>query len=463
MRSLLFGIVMGVAVASGPVPAAETGAGSGEVVVVPLHGQVSKAQFLFLRRALKDAARDGASAVVLDMDTYGGELDAAVKMVDALGRVEVPTVTWINQNAGSAGALIALGTKRIYMSPVSAIGAAAPVLASGQDLPEAMTDKTVSYFSKYFRSAAERNGHNPDIAEAFINKKKEVKVGDRVISEKDSLLTLSAQEAVADAGGRPLLAVGIAASVEEAVKGEGFKGRIVRAAPTGFEQLAFWITALAPVFLLVGIAGAYLELKTPGFGLPGAVSLVSFLIFFTGHHLAGLAGLEAPALFVLGLLLLLVEVAFFPGLIVFGLIGTALVIGSVLWAMVDHYPTQSELPDFGAWVVPLTNLGVALGGATILVVLVARYFPSLPGFRRLLLQGAVAAGPAIAPEEEHSGAAVSVGQTGVAESPLRPAGKGRFGERLVDVVTDGVFLPVGAPIRVVQIDGFRVVVEALPA
>src|SRR5207248_1649288 len=116
-------------------------------------------------------------------------LTIAIKMMNALFKTSVPTLTYVNPNAGSAGALIALSTRKIYMAPVSAIGAAAPVMSSGEDIPGTLNDKMVSYYSKYFRSAAQRYGYNPDVAEAFINKKKEVKFGEKVINEKGSILT----------------------------------------------------------------------------------------------------------------------------------------------------------------------------------------------------------------------------------------------------------------------------------
>src|SRR2546430_13379185 len=121
------------------------------------------------------------------MNTYGGRLDSAEEITGALNRVTIPTYTFIDSNAGSAGALIALATKHIYMAPVSAIGAAAPILATGEDLPPTEKEKTISYWSALVRGTALRNGHNPDIGEAFMNKEKEVKLGDRVLHPKGSL------------------------------------------------------------------------------------------------------------------------------------------------------------------------------------------------------------------------------------------------------------------------------------
>ena len=174
----------------------------GDVVVIPLQEEVSPSLALFIRRAEKTAESGGASAIILDMNTYGGQLDAAEEITSILNHATIPTYTYVNSNAGSAGSLIALSTKHIYMAPVSAIGAAAPILSTGQDLPPTEKEKTISYWSALVRSTALRNGHDPDIGEAFMDKDKEVKIGNRVIHPKGSLLTLSAQEATEKINGK---------------------------------------------------------------------------------------------------------------------------------------------------------------------------------------------------------------------------------------------------------------------
>src|SRR6266566_5370340 len=233
----------------------------GDIVVVPLRGEVSPSLLTFLRRTEKAAENSGASAIIFELDTYGGRLDSAAEITSALNRATIPTYTFINSNAGSAGSFIALATQHIYMAPVSAIGAAAPVLPTGEDLPLTEREKTISYWTALIRSSAIKNGHNPDVGEAFMNKDKEVKIGDRMIHPKGTLLTLSAQEATEKINGKPLLADGIAASIVDLTQKAGLKGNIVALNPSGFEQLAFWITALAPLLLLGGIIGAYLEFK----------------------------------------------------------------------------------------------------------------------------------------------------------------------------------------------------------
>src|SRR6202030_3200767 len=283
----------------------------GDVVVAPIKGEISPSLLTFLRRAVKTAETSGASAIIFEMNTYGGRLDSAEEITSALNHATIPTYTFINSNAGSAGALVALATQHIYMAPVSAIGAAAPILPTGEDLPLTAREKTISYWSALIRGSAMKNGHNPDVGEAFMNKEKEVKIGDRVVHPKGTLLTLNAQEATEKINDKTLLADGIADSVVDLMEKAGLKGNAVSIGPTGFEQLAFWITALAPLLLLGGIIGAWLEFKIPGATMPGIVSAVCFALFFLGHYLAGLAGWEVVALFVLGVVLVIIEILFF--------------------------------------------------------------------------------------------------------------------------------------------------------
>lgn len=439
--------------------------GPGPTHIVPIQGPVSKAQLVFLRRALKEAESTGAGAVVLDMDTPGGELQAAVDMVEALQSTSLPTITYVNRNAGSAGALIALATDRIYMTPVGAIGAAAPVMGGGQDMGETLTDKVVSYYSKYFRSAAEQSGHNPDLAEAFINKEVEVRIGDRVISEKGSLLTLSPQEAAEVIDGQPVLASGIAETMDDLIIQDDISANTVRIEPTGLEVTAFYITLLAPLLLMGGIIGAYIEFKSPGFGIPGVFAAICFLLFFTGHSIAGLSGQEALVVFLLGLLLVIVELIFFPGLLLMALAGVAIMVGAVLWAMIDRYPSEPVVPDFEALTIPFLNLTIAIVGGAFVVALLAQFLPQTDFFKRLSLQRALAGGAAMPEPQPASEFAPSlaVGTRGRAETPLRPSGKARFGPHYIDVVTEGEYLDSGTPVEVASVRRDTTVVRPLPS
>src|SRR5947208_6255242 len=199
----------------------------GDVVVVPLRGEISPSLLIFLRRAEKAAESSGASAIIFEMNTYGGRLDSAEEITSAINHATIPTYTFIKSNAGSAGALIALATPHIYMAPVSAVGAAAPILPTGEDLPLTARERTISYWSALIRGSALKNGHNPDVGEAFMNKDKEVKIGDRVVHAKGTLLTLNAQEATEKINGKPLFADGVADSVADLMQKAGLKGKVV--------------------------------------------------------------------------------------------------------------------------------------------------------------------------------------------------------------------------------------------
>jgi membrane-bound serine protease (ClpP class) len=432
----------------------------GAVVVIPLKGEVSKAQFFFLRRILKAGEAANASAFILDMDTPGGELGAGVDILQALLKVKAPTFTYVNPNAGSAGALIALGTKQIWMAPVSAIGAAAPVMGMGQEVPETLNAKIVSYYSGYFRSAAESNGHNPELAEAFINKEKETKVGGKSINEKGELLTLSAQEAAEKINGKPLLAEGIAPSVAALVQDAGLKGPVVETEPSGFERLALILTTLAPLLLLGGIIGTYIEFKSPGFGVPGFLAAVCFLLFFAGHYVAGLTGMEVVAVFVLGLALVLIELLFIPGIVVLALFGVMLMVGALLWTMVDYYPGAPQWPSFDMFLLPLANLGTAIGLSAVAIYFIAAFFPKMPGLRRIILSAAQPAGDSLAHSE--LGAALSpvrAGDRGKALSMLRPVGRAEFAGEVVDARAEGEFVEPGTAVTALRMEGSEVVVE----
>ena len=460
--NILFSILAVAALAASSDAHAREVVHKGDVVVVPLRGEISPSLLMFLRRAEKAAESNDAAAIIFEMNTYGGRLDAAEEITNALNHATIPTYTFINTNAGSAGSLIALATQHIYMAPVSAIGAAAPVLPTGEDLPLTEREKTISYWSALIRSSAVKNGHNPDVGEAFMNKDKEVKIGDRVIHPKGSVLTLNAQEAAEKINGKPLLADGIADSIVDLMQKAGLKNNSVALDPTGFEQLALWITALAPLLLLGGIVGAYLEFKIPGVAWPGIFSAICFALFFLGHYLAGLAGWEVVALFVLGMVLVIIEILFFAhSTIVFGVVGVFLMLAALLWAMIDRYPGETFFPTGRMLAMPLLNLFIAITAAVIVIAILARFLPRTGLYRRFALMTSNPPGPSLAgvPREFVTALPLTPGTLGTALTILRPSGKARFGDHVVDVITKGEFIGPQTPIAVIQTDGMRVVVK----
>ncbi len=453
--------VQGVA----PPPAAATSAATSTVWVIPIRGPIEPALLYIVRRGAREAAEGNVSAVVFVMDTPGGQLDAAEGIIRQIQGIRVPTYTWVERHAFSAGALIALATKKIYMAPGSLIGDALPImvmpLLGPQDMPDDLKEKVVAATAAIARSAAEQAGHDPAVAEAMVRADMELKIDGEVIKPAGRLLTLTAEEARRPVGPnrRPLLSAGTVRSLEELLAVVGLAGaQVQELRVTSAERLARWIQALSWLFLLVGIGGIYIEVKTPGFGLPGTIGILALAIFFWGHHVAGLAGYEDLALIVLGVALLAVEL-WLPGFGIFGMLGTLLLVAGVIL-------TMSERPLSGGWWPELISLRRALGqfgaavvGTAVLIWAIQRWFPKTRAYHALVLTASTSRTQGFTSSHVPTDL---LGQTGVALSDLRPAGVVRLGDSRLDVVTDGEFVPAGTRVRVVQVDGFRVVVEPLP-
>ena len=436
-----------------------TPAPAGPVFVIPIHGTVSDPQFLFLRRALKEAQRANASAVILDVNTYGGSVDAAMNEMDALLTTRIPTIAFVNTKAISAGSMISLATKKIYMHPNAVIGASAVVAGTGQDLEKTMQEKSTSMVVAKVRGAAKAGGHPEDVAEAFVRKESEVKRGDVIVDSKETLLTLNTADATKLYDGQSLLAAGIAEDLEELMKSAGLTGTVRRIEPTGFETIASWLTMLSPLLLIGGAIGAYLEIKAPGFGIPGIASIICFTLFFASYFVAGLAGWEVVIVFAVGLLLVLGELFLHPGTMIPGLIGVLMMFGSLVWAMVDHWPGTPGLPSAADFQRPMLNLVIAILGGGVFIAVLARFLPKTSFFRRLVLSTSSASGPAVTVPVVNL--ELHVGDTGVAATTLRPSGKATFNGEAHDVTADGDFITQGTAVRVASVDGMRVVVETV--
>ncbi|MBP83661.1 MAG: hypothetical protein CMO61_07410 [Verrucomicrobiales bacterium] len=449
----------------------EEGSYAGKVVVLEI-GEDSlatgKASFDFMDRTLKKAELDGAEAVIFDMDTPGGFAWYTEGLVlDSLQSISYPTYTFVNTRAESAGAIIAVGTSHIYMRPAATIGSALVVTGGGQDLNESMNDKVTQMIIAAVRNAAELNGHNPDVAEAFVTREKEVKIDGEVFHEAGNVLNLNTIEATEIINGRPLLAKGVARNLKEIIKQEGLEGEVVSAKPLGMEAFAHWIQKLSVLLIVVGLAGAYLEINSPGFALPGLVSVLAFGLFFFGNYMAGnLAGYELAVLLVLGLILIAVEVFLFPGAIIPGAVGAALVLVALGLAMVDRVDLEwkwNDLPGADSWATLFKQsffmLSLGLVGALLVVLAGMRFIPHTRFGNRLILDEAVASGSSIELPEIEAERDSYVGLLGRTTTDLLPSGKGKFGGKYLDVVADGEFIKKGEAIEIVQHGGSRVVVR----
>lgn len=443
---------------------AEHAPGAKKVFILPIREDIMPPLLYVVRRGVKEAMEAKADLLVLDMETNGGRVDVTEEIIEIIAKFPGQTATFVNKKAFSAGAFISFATGKIYMAPQSVIGAAAPVMAAPgggvQDIGGTMEIKTSSAISALVRANAEKHGHNPEVADAMVKKTKELKLDDKVINEKGQILTLTNLEAERQYGkpSKPLLSAGTVENVAALIKKLGLEtAHVKRIEPSGAERLAFWVNTISPILLIIGIAGIYIEFKTPGFGLPGIVGITAFAIYFFGGYVAGLTGLEWVAVFVVGIALVAIELFFFPGTIVLGLAGLSLILVSLVMAMVDLYPGMPSLPTLPQLRVPLNDLALAVIGAIITIAILSRVLPRTNLYSAMVSQGAsgVQADAALEATQQQR-----LGQTGVALSTLRPGGKAQFGGDILDVVSEGDLIESGRKVRIIGNSGHEAIVEA---
>jgi membrane-bound serine protease (ClpP class) len=241
------------------------------------------------------------------------------------------------------------------------------------------------------------------------------------------------------------------------IKQLGYAGaERVDVTPTGAERIATWINQISPVLLILGVLGIYLEFKTPGFGLPGVVGLIAFGLYFFGGYIAGLSGAEGVLVFLLGLGLLALELFVFPGTVVLGFVGAGLIFASIVMAMVDLYPGGPIVPTLPQLRLPLQNLAIAVAGAGLLIGLAGLWIPKTELFRHLVSRSASGESSVSQVEKEHSERGSGIGVT---LAVLHPGGKARFGDEIVDVISQGEIIAAGTKVRVIGRSGHDSVVE----
>ncbi len=399
--------------------------------LVRIEGDIDLPLAAYVESSLARAEAAGASGVVFWVDTPGGRIDAAMRISDAILGTSLPTLAVV-KNAFSAGALITLSAQQVAMLPGSEIGAALPIRVSPVSKPTAAQRKFISAFKAKFRAVAEARGRPVELAEAMVDP--DIEIPDLVA--KGEPLTLTAAKAVE---------LGVAdfecVSLREALEKAGFDENVVTLeVPTRIKAARLLTsTYVAPLLLALGILGILIEAFTPGFGFPGALGLLLLGLYFAGGLMVGMSGLLEVGLFLAGVGLLLAEAFVIPGFGVAGISGLLALAASI-------YLT------FGDQALMVGSIAIIVLAAGLLLAL--RYLPRTRVAHALVLNQAI---DEQAPPRDRL--AALAGAVGVAASDLRPAGVARFGERKVDVVTEGEFIPKGSRIRVIEVEGARVVVR----
>ena len=438
-----FMVLIAIAGTLGAIAVPGTVQNESTVYRVPVTGEIELGLAPYIQRAVKEAAEVGAAALILDIDTPGGRVDAAEIISDALTDSEVPVYSLVNRRAYSAGALIALSTSRIYMRPASVIGAATPVDGTGTKAPE----KIVSAMRSQMRALAESNGLEPEVAAAMVDEDIEI---DGVV-ESGKLLTLTTEEAVE---------IGYAEAIEDldALLVElGHEGATVVTLELNWAErlVRFFSSSLVSPFLLsLGFLGLLIEIRTPTFGLAGTMGLISLGLFFGSNMIVGLAGLEDVLIVGAGLVLLGIEAFIVPGFGIFGVAGIVAILTGLYMSLLGNIPTT---PDF-------TRAGWVLTSSILLLIASAwALIRTLPSSSRLAESGIFLPAKTASAIGYESAEVRSdlVGKHGTAITDLRPAGTALIGDERIDVVSESEWISAGTPVKVLSAEGYRHIVRSV--
>jgi membrane-bound serine protease (ClpP class) len=444
LAALLLAGLAGVAGAGGP------GAGGGRTLVVPIDREIDLGLAPFVERVLATAGE--GDTVILHMNTFGGRIDAAVRIRDAVLKSRARTVAFVDKRAISAGALISLASTTIVMASGATLGAATPVTIEGGKM-EPVEQKIVSYMRKEMKATAEARGRRGDIAEAMVDSSVVVDG----IDEKGKTLTLTTTEA---------LKFGVASFTAETL--EEVCERVACASPekpsepNWAERAAGFLTdsTVASLLMGLGMLGIMLELNAPGHAVAGVLGVTALILFFFGHYVVHLAGWGEILLFVAGAAAIVFEVFFWPGHGVVALGGALAILASLSLALLGSGALPLDVVLALGWVThAVARVMGSLMATAAVMVLLSRWLPETRLGRRFILDAAITAQAGPAGDGPAGADHALAGAEGIAATALRPSGKATIGGRRVDVVTEGDYIDAGAAVVVAEVEGARVVVR----
>jgi membrane-bound serine protease (ClpP class) len=299
------------------------------VYVAYIDGEIDLGLAPYVSRVINEAEENNADAIIFKINTFGGRVDAATQIKDAILSSKVLTIAFINNRAISAGALIALSCNKIVMVPGSSIGAATVVDETGKK----QSEKYQSYMRSEMRSTAERNGRRTDIAEGMVDERIIVAGLD---DDSTKLITLTSEEAlkykIADTvitDFKDLLAAYNLKNAEEVQLTSNWAEAVVRFLNNPI---------VSSILIMIGFFGLMAEIKSPGWGVAGTAALISLSLFFGSSYILQLASILEILLFVFGLGLLLAEIFIVPGFGVTGISGIILIFASIFLALLGSKP-----------------------------------------------------------------------------------------------------------------------------
>ncbi len=417
-----------------------------EVYIGTIEGDIDLGLAPYVRRVVAEAEDANANAIIFKINTFGGRVDAATQIKDAIINSNLETIAFIDKRAISAGSLIALSCDKIIMVPGASIGATTVVDQTGKKQAE----KAQSYMRSEMRSTAERTGRRKDIAEGMVDERVEIEG----LVDSTQLITLTSEEAVSYG-----IADTILSSFDEVLNySSNTNAKIVEVEVEWSENFIRFINhpIITSILMMVIMVGMFMEIKTPGWGVPGTASLIALALFFGSGYILEVASIMDILLFLAGVLLLIVEVFVIPGFGVFGIAGIILMIAGLFLGLISDLP----LIDGDILAMAIMQLAGAFVLSGIMIFLLAKTLPKTKIWNKLILKDNINAKSGYTSNKKF---AHLLKKEGKALTDLRPAGTVVINDRRYDAVTQGEYIEKDNKIKVIEIEGSKIVVKKLDA
>lgn len=400
------------------------------VHVIPIRGEITSATYHYVKHNLTIAEQDPkAVAVIFEIDTYGGRIDATEKISQLILNTHLHTISFVNTKAESAGVLLTISADNIAMAPTGTIG-------SAETVPN--TEKVLSTWIGILRSVAQERGRDEKIVVAMADRLMHIPG----VVDIGRLLNLTTWEAeklkFTDIVAKDYAEVLNALSIPYT--------NIVATETTNSIKLAYFVTNpyITPILLTIGFLGFLIEIFTTGFGIAGTISLISFALYFSGNLLAGNTGWASLIIFLVGVVLLAIE-AFIPG---FGVVGA----GGIISIIIGIFMASSSVTS------ALISLAISLVLTLIILTIILKYAPRNKHFNKIILNTKLDKAKGYTSFDDNS---KYLGETGRAVTPLRPSGIISIDEQLLDVVSEGQFIEKGELVKVYKVEGRRIIVQKI--
>ena len=430
---------------------------SDTVYRIPIEGTIDLGLPPFINRMLQEAKSMDAEVVVFDINTFGGRVDAATQIKDAILGVDIKTVAFVNRRAISAGALITLSCEQVYMAGGGLIGAATAVDMSGKKGSE----KVISFMREEMASTAEKRGRSKDIARGMVDEELAfthlVINGDSVLvddiegQKEGKLISLTTDQAI-----KYGIADGSAETIDALLDSLGYStAELIETSENWSEKIVRFLTdpVVASLLTTFGFLGILFELQSPGWGIPGFVGLACLILSLSVSYIAELATMSDMLFVFAGLGLILLEMLVIPGFGIVGLGGIGFMLYGLYLLLLPDVPVGEEIMEQA-----MDGFIIGIIGAAIGLVLLIRLMMKTKFWDQLT-------SPDIQKKEDGysntQGWETLDGLTGVADTDLHPSGWVKIGEQRVFVVSEGGFIDQGKEIKVLSVEGNRVLVREL--